>query len=74
MKKRMNFSSWDYHFKFYVKFLIFNFLTPRVDFIKVGRTAQIIEIVLSKLGAQLKLRSTPLKSFSKVERRAQNSL
>ena len=45
-----------------------------VDFIKVGRKAQIIEIALSKLGARRKARPTPLKSFSKVGRRARNSL
>ena len=44
--------------------------TPGVDFIKVGRKAQIIEIALSKLGARRKARRTPLKSFSKVGRRA----
>ena len=42
-----------------------------VDFIKVGRKAPIIEIALSKLGARHKARHTPVKSFSKVERRAQ---
>ena len=41
-----------------------------VDFIKVGRKAQIIEIALLKLGARRKALSTPLKSFSKVGRRA----
>ena len=51
-----------------------DWLRPGVDFIKVGRTAQIIEIALLKLGARRKARSTPLKSFSKVGRRAQNSL
>ena len=40
------------------------------DFIKVGRTVQIIEIALLKS----KARSTPLKSFSKVGRRPQNCL
>ena len=45
-----------------------------VDFIKVGRTAQIIEIALLKLGAWRKARSTPLKSFSKVGRTARKSL
>ena len=45
-----------------------------VDLIKVGRTAQIIEITLSKLGALRKACSMPLKSISKVGRRAQNSL
>ena len=48
--------------------------TPEVDFIKIGCTAQIKEIALLKLGAQHKSRSLPLKSFSKVKRRAQNSL
>ena len=43
---------------------------PRVDFIKVGRKAQIMEIALSKLGARRKANPTPLKSFSKVGRRA----
>ena len=47
---------------------------PRVYFVKVGRMAQIIEIALLKLGARHKAHSTPLKSFSKVGRRAQNSL
>ena len=47
---------------------------PGVDFIKVERTAQIIEIALLKLGTRRKARSTPLKSFSKVGRRVQNSL
>ena len=47
---------------------------PGVDFIKVGRKAQIIEIDLLKLGARRKARSTPVKSFSKVGRRARNSL
>ena len=47
---------------------------PWVDFIKVGRKAQIIEIALSKLGARRKARRTPLKSFSKVGRRAQKIL
>ena len=42
-----------------------------VDFIKVGRTAQIIEIARLKLGARRKAHSTPLKSFSKVGRRVQ---
>ena len=42
-----------------------------VDFIKVGRKAQIIEIALLKLGARRKARSTPVKSFSKVQRKAQ---
>ena len=41
-----------------------------VDFIKVGRKVQIIEIALSKLGARRKARPTPLKSFSKVGHRA----
>ena len=41
-----------------------------VDFIKVGRKAQIIEIALSKLGARRKAGRTPVKSFSKVGRRA----
>ena len=45
-----------------------------VDFKKVGRTAQIIEIALLKLCARRKARSMPLKSFSKVGRRVQNSL
>ena len=45
-----------------------------VDFIKVGCMAQIIEIALLKLGAQRKWRSTPLKRFSKVGCRVQNSL
>ena len=49
-------------------------LRPGVDFIKVGGKAQIIEIALLKLGAQRKAHSTPLKSFSKVGRTAQNSL
>ena len=44
---------------------------PGVDFMKVGRKALIIEIALSKLGARRKARPTPLKSFSKVGRRAQ---
>ena len=44
---------------------------PGVDFIKVGRKAQIIEIALSKLWARRKARRTPVKSFSKVGRRAQ---
>ena len=44
---------------------------PGVDFIKVGRKAQIIEIALSKLRARRKARRTPIKSFSKVGRRAQ---
>ena len=48
-----------------------NLKQPGVDFIKVGRRAQNIEIALSKLGAQRKARSTPLKSFSKVGRTAQ---
>ena len=48
-------------------------LPAGVDFIKVGRKAQIIEIALSKLGAQRKACPTPLKSFSKVGRRAQKS-
>ena len=43
---------------------------PRVDFIKVGRKAQNIEIDLSKLGARRKARPMPLKSFSKVGRGA----
>ena len=43
---------------------------PRVDFIKVGRKAQIIEIFPSKLGARRKARCRPLKSFSKVGRSA----
>ena len=43
---------------------------PGVDFIKVGRKAQIIEIALSKLGARRKARRTPVKSFSKLEHRA----
>ena len=47
---------------------------PGVDFIKFGCTVQIIEIALLKLGARRRARSTPLKSFSKVGRRAQNSL
>ena len=42
-----------------------------VDFIKVGRKARNIVTALSKLGAGRKARSTPLKSFSKVGRRAQ---
>ena len=46
------------------------FPCPGVDFIKVGRKAQIIEIDLLKLGARRKARSTPVKSFSKVGRRA----
>ena len=37
-----------------------------VDFLKVGRTAQILEIALLKLGTLCKGRYTPLKSFSKV--------
>ena len=45
-----------------------------VDFIKVWRTAQIIEIALSKLGTRRKACSTLLKSFSIVGRRAKNSL
>ena len=45
-----------------------------VDFIKVGRMAQIIEMALLKLGARRKGHSTPLKSFSKVGRRAQKSI
>ena len=45
-------------------------LNPGVDFIKVGRKAQIIEIALSKLGARRKARRTPVKSFSKLEHRA----
>ena len=44
-----------------------------VDFIKDGRMAQIIEIALLKLGTWRKVRSTPLRSFSKAGRRAQNS-
>ena len=48
--------------------------TVQVDFIKVGRKVQIIEKALLKLDARRKGRSTPLKSFSKVGRRAQNSL
>ena len=44
--------------------------TPGVDFIKVGCTAQIIEIALLKLGARRKVRLTPVKSFSEVGRRA----
>ena len=47
---------------------------PGVDFIKVGRKAQIIDIVLWKLGAPRKARSTPQKSFSKVGSRAQEIL
>ena len=47
---------------------------PGIDFIKVGPMAQIIEIALLKLGARRKAHSTPLKSFSKVGRRVQNSL
>ena len=47
---------------------------PGVDFIKVGRRTQIIEIALLKLGAQRKALSTPLKSFSEVGSKAQNSL
>ena len=42
-------------------------------FLLLGRTVQIIEIALWKLGARHKARSTPLKSFSKVGRRVQNS-
>ena len=42
-----------------------------VYFIKVGCKAQIIEIALSRLWAWRKARRTPLKSFSKVGRRAQ---
>ena len=42
-----------------------------VDFIKVGSKAQIIEIALSKLGMRHKAHPMPLKSFSKVGRRAQ---
>ena len=62
--------------KFSKKIITFLFvgLSPGVDFIKVGRKAQFIEIALSKLGARRKARPTPLKSFSKVGRRAQNSL
>ena len=45
-----------------------------VDFIIVGRRVQIIEIALIKLGAMRKAHSTPIKSFSKVGRRAQNSI
>ena len=48
--------------------------TSGVDFIKVGHTAQIIEIALLKLGARGKVHSTPLKSFSKVGSRMQKSL
>ena len=43
---------------------------PGVYFIKVGHKEQIIEIALSKLGARRKAHPTPLKSFSKVGRRA----
>ena len=43
---------------------------PGVDFIKVWRKAQIIEIALSKLGARRKVHPRPLKSFSKVGHRA----
>ena len=46
------------------------FVTPGVDFIKVGRKARIIEIALSKLGARRKARRTLVKSFSKSGRRA----
>ena len=53
-----------------LKFFEISIKQPGVDFIKVGRKAQIIEIALSKLGAQHKERPTPLKSFSKVWRRA----
>ena len=51
-----------------------NELGPGVDFMKVGRKVQIIEIALLKLGARHKARSTPQKSISKVGRSAQNSL
>ena len=37
-----------------------------VDFIKVGRTAQIVEIALLKLGAWRKGCSTPLKASQKL--------
>ena len=52
-------------------FLHLHYKPPGVDFIKVGRKAQIIEIALSKLWARRKARRTPVKSFSKVGRRAQ---
>ena len=58
----------------YFKYLSSLTLRSGVDFIKVGRKAQIKEIALLKLGVRRKARSTPLKSFSKVGRRAQNSL
>ena len=55
-------------------FTSFDVTQSGVDFIKVGPMAQIIEIALLKLGAQRKARTKPLKSFSKVGRRAQNGL
>ena len=42
--------------------------TPSVNFIKVGRTAQIIEISLSIFAPRLCRTITPVKSFPKVGR------
>ena len=46
-------------------------IDPLGWFHKDRRMAQIIEIALLKLGARRKARSTPVKSFSKVQRKAQ---
>ena len=46
--------------------LLFHPFFPGLDFIKVGRTAQIIEIALLKLGAWRKAHSKPLKASQKL--------
>ena len=65
---RISFVSGHSSFSFQVSIIIQ--WGSRVDFIKVGPTAQIIEIALSICALHLRRTIMPVKSFSKVRRYA----